>query len=69
MVKTREDNKQFEKNYRASINNNHQAAPDDERTIWLWNHLNQESLDARIMMVKEQIADNDSKLTNYLSTT
>ena len=38
-------------------------------TTALWNHLNQESLDARIMMVKEQIADNDSKLTNYLSTT
>lgn len=36
-LKTREDNKQFEKNYRASINNNHQAAPDDERTIWLRN--------------------------------
>lgn len=36
-LKTREDNKQFEKNYRASINNNHQAALDDERTIWLWN--------------------------------
>ena len=36
-LKTQEDNKQFEKNYRASINNNHQAAPDDERTIWLWN--------------------------------
>lgn len=36
-LKTKENNKQFEKNYRASINNNHQAAPDDERTIWLWN--------------------------------
>ena len=36
-LKTKEDNKQFEKNYRASINNNHQAAPDDDRTIWLWN--------------------------------
>lgn len=36
-LKTREDNKLFEKNYRASINNNHQAAPDDARTIWLWN--------------------------------
>lgn len=36
-LKTKEDNEQFEKNYRASINNNHQAAPDDERTIWLWN--------------------------------
>lgn len=36
-LKTKKDNEQFEKNYRASINNNHQAAPDDERTIWLWN--------------------------------
>ena len=36
-LKTKEDNKLFEKNYRASINNNHQAAPDDDRTIWLWN--------------------------------
>ena len=29
--------REFEKNYRASINTNHQAAPDDERSIWLWN--------------------------------
>ncbi len=36
-LKTQEDNEQFEKNYRASINNNHQATPDDDRTIWLWN--------------------------------
>ena len=36
-LKTQEDNEQFEKNYRVSINNNHQAAPDDDRTIWLWN--------------------------------
>ena len=36
-LKTQEDNEQFEKNYRSSINNNHQAAPDDDRTIWLWN--------------------------------
>ena len=36
-LKTQEDNEQFEKNYRASINKNHQAAPDDDRTIWLWN--------------------------------
>lgn len=36
-LKTKKDNEKFEKNYRASINNNHQAAPDDERTIWLWN--------------------------------
>ncbi len=36
-LKTQEDNEKFEKNYRASINNNHKAAPDDDRTIWLWN--------------------------------
>lgn len=36
-LKTKEDNEKFEKNYRANINNNHQAAPDDDRTIWLWN--------------------------------
>lgn len=36
-LKTQEDNEKFEKNYRASINNNHQAAPNDDRTIWLWN--------------------------------
>ena len=33
----KEANRAFEKNYRASLNNNHQAAPDDERTIWIWN--------------------------------
>ena len=36
-LKTEEQNKTFEKNYRASVNNNHQAAPDDDRSIWLWN--------------------------------
>ncbi len=36
-LKTEEQNETFEKNYRASINNNHQAAPDDDRSIWLWN--------------------------------
>ena len=38
-------------------------------TTALWHHIDQESIDARIVMVKEQIADNDSKLANYLSTT
>ncbi len=38
-------------------------------TTALWHTSDQESIDARIVMVKEQIADNDSKLTNYLSTT
>lgn len=38
-------------------------------TTALWRHIDEESIDARIVMVKEQIADNDSKLANYLSTT
>ncbi len=36
-LKTKEDNEDFEKKYRASINTNHQAAPDDEQSVWLWN--------------------------------
>ena len=36
-LKTEEENRVFEKNYRAGINSNHKAAPDDERSIWLWN--------------------------------
>ena len=36
-LKTKEANKDFEKKYRASINTNHQAAPDDEQSVWLWN--------------------------------
>lgn len=38
-------------------------------TTALWDHLNNASLEARIMMVKEQIVDNESKLSNYLGTT
>ena len=38
-------------------------------TTALWHHIDEESIDARIVIVKEQIADNDSKLANYLSTT
>lgn len=38
-------------------------------TTALWRHIDEESIDARIVMVKEQIADNDSKLANYFSTT
>ena len=38
-------------------------------TTALWHHIDEESIDARIVMVKEQIADNDSKLANYLSKT
>ena len=36
-LKTEEDNDAFEKVYRRRLNANHQAHPDDERAIWLWN--------------------------------
>ena len=38
-------------------------------TTALFRHIDNESLDARILMVKEQMVDNDSKLTNYLGNT
>ena len=38
-------------------------------TTALWEHVNKESLDARIVMTKLEIANNESKLSNYLSTT
>ncbi len=38
-------------------------------TLALWQYVTQESMDARINDVKVQMVDNDSKLTNYLSTT
>ena len=34
---TVQENKDFETNYRAVINKNHQAAPDDDGSLWLWN--------------------------------
>ncbi|MCR4583249.1 MAG: ABC transporter permease [Prevotella sp.] len=34
---TQEDNEAFEKDYRQRINASHQAAPDDESAIWIWN--------------------------------
>ncbi|MBO1363539.1 ABC transporter permease [Prevotella sp. A2931] len=36
-LNTEEDNKAFEKRYRAGLNRNHRAAPDDEGAIWLHN--------------------------------
>lgn len=36
-LKTKEDNEKFEANYRASTNLRHQAAPDDEQALWMWN--------------------------------
>ena len=38
-------------------------------TTVLWNYVNSETIDAQILQVKEEIANNKSKLTNYLSTT
>ena len=38
---TEEDNEAFEKEYRQRLNANHQAAPDDENSIWLWNRYTQ----------------------------
>ena len=34
---TEQDNEDFEKSYRKRINANHQAHPEDESSIWLWN--------------------------------
>lgn len=34
---TEEENNGFEKTYRAKLNTMHNAAPDDESSIWIWN--------------------------------
>lgn len=36
-LESEEDNEAFEDAYRRTINANHQAAPEDEETIWIWN--------------------------------
>jgi putative ABC transport system permease protein len=36
-LSTEEANEEFEKAYRRRLNANHQAHPDDERAIWIWN--------------------------------
>ena len=38
---TEAENAAFEKRYRATINHNHRAAPDDEDAIWIWNRFTQ----------------------------
>lgn len=35
------ENEQFEKDLRRVYNHNHDAAPDDENTVWLWNRYSQ----------------------------
>ena len=38
---TKEENNKFEDRYRASLNSNHTAAPDDDNTVYLWNRYTQ----------------------------
>ena len=38
---TEQANEQFEKSYRQQVNANHQAHPEDEEAIWLWNRFTQ----------------------------
>ncbi len=38
---TEQANEDFERQYRARINGNHYAAPDDESAIWIWNRFTQ----------------------------
>jgi putative ABC transport system permease protein len=40
-VSTQEESDAFEDRYRARINANHDAAPDDESALWIWNRLAQ----------------------------
>jgi putative ABC transport system permease protein len=40
-LKTEADNEDFEKRYKATLNANHQAAPDDEDAVWIWNRFTQ----------------------------
>ncbi|MGN0068918.1 MAG: ABC transporter permease [Prevotella sp.] len=40
-LNTLEENEAFEKKYRARLNANHQAAPDDGGSLWIWNRFTQ----------------------------
>lgn len=40
-LKTEAENDEFEAKYRARINKNHRAAPDDDNSIWIWNRFTQ----------------------------
>lgn len=40
-LETEKDNEEFETQYRARINGNHRAAPDDEGAVWIWNRFTQ----------------------------
>lgn len=38
---TEQQNEAFEQRYRANLNGNHGAAPDDEEAVWIWNRFTQ----------------------------
>ena len=40
-LETAQQNEAFEQRYRANLNGNHGAAPDDEEAIWIWNRFTQ----------------------------
>lgn len=40
-LESMEENEAFEKQYKADLNRNHHAAPDDESAIWIWNRFTQ----------------------------
>ena len=40
-LSTEKANEAFEKTYRRKLNANHQAHPEDERSIWIWNNYTQ----------------------------
>lgn len=40
-LETLEENEDFEQQYRVRVNANHQAAPDDEGALWIWNRYTQ----------------------------
>lgn len=40
-LETAQQNEAFEQRYRASLNGNHGAAPDDEEAVWIWNRFTQ----------------------------
>lgn len=40
-LKSEEENEAFEKQYRAALNASHQAARDDEESVWIWNRFTQ----------------------------
>lgn len=40
-LESMEANDAFEKQYKADLNANHRAAPDDEESVWIWNRFTQ----------------------------